>query len=226
MEERDDTSAICINRYLSPGTLHLRTCNFQLPFVPKPRCYSSKIWWSNTCDHTPQLQMLSLQTTREVRGLWHGSLEKDFFDVYYLEKLLLGFLQSQLFPTGSVLWYHEQPSCFVLVLHCCWDTVAELSISYCGSWPWPLCSIDHSSHFLQHCCARSLDWRLWLGSSSLVHCDFTRPTVPTLKLQARSQKRGRALASSRFCTQATDPLHFRPWVIQARFERMSQKFPF
>lgn len=114
----DATLAICINCYLSPKTVHLSTCNFQLPFVLKSVCYSIKTWWCDTCDYTPQPQMLSLQTTREVPGLRHGSLEKDFFDVYYLEKLLLGFLQAHLFPTGSVLRHHSQPSCFILALHC------------------------------------------------------------------------------------------------------------
>lgn len=112
------TLAICINCYLSLRTVHLRACSFQLPFVPKPRCYSIKIWWGDTSDYTPQPQTLSLQATREVPGLWHGSLAKDFFNVYYLEKLLLGFLQTHLFLTVSVLWYHKQPSCFVLTLHC------------------------------------------------------------------------------------------------------------
>lgn len=154
--------------------------------------------------------MLSVQTTKKVPSLWHGSLDKDLFGIYYREKKTdSGFLQTHLFLSGSLLLHHKQPS-FSLFSDG-WITVTALRISHSGS---PTCPRLHWPHFSFSTVLpfkvpglRTLIWELPFGPRRLLKARSANP-----ELQTRSQNRGRVGASSRL---GTGPVHCWPRATQA-----------
>lgn len=151
----------------------------------------------------------------QVPGLWHGSLEKYFFNVYCLGKnYSLGFCRLIYFSLDRsfgivnnqvvLFWF-----CIVFRGLSCSDRAQYSIMQFMNP---SLCSIDHISHFSTPWTG---NWGPWLGGSYSDPCSLTGPTAPALKLWPRSQKMCQGC-----CFQQI--LH---WIsaFLTRFERMSQK---
>lgn len=154
----------------------------------------------------------------QVLGVWHGSLEKDFFNVYYLGKnYSLGFCRFIYFSLDRSFGIINNQ--VVLFSFC----IVFRGLSYRDRTqyfiPWfmnlPLCSLDHVPHFST---PWTRNWGPWLGGYHSDPCNCTAPTAPALKLRPRSQKMCHGC-----CFQQI--LHW-PSAFLTRFESMSQKFIF
>lgn len=154
--------------------------------------------------------MLSVQTTKKVPSLWHGSLDKDLFGIYYREKKpTLGFCRLICFSLDHSFCITNN-QVFSLFSDG-WVTVTALRISHSGS---PTCPRLHWPHFSFSTVLpfkvpglRTLTWELPFGPRRLLKARSANP-----ELQTRSQNRGRVGASSRL---GTGPVHCWPRATQA-----------